>query len=162
MKIYDVRHGPKPARSILPVFLSTPGDLQGLRKASIHVVDSLNDVFGPSLGWYIDLRRWEDKLPQYGRPQDIINPEIDSCELLIAALYKEWGSSTGKYSSGFEEEFERARKRKRETGTPEIRVFLSMYRPRISCARTSSSRECYHFAKCLNSRTSFSFECFAR
>ncbi len=63
---------------------------------------------------------WEDTLPGYGRPQGIIKKDVERCDLFIGLLWSRWGSQTGSYSSGFEEEFELARERRRSAGSPEI------------------------------------------
>ncbi|MHC2994144.1 MAG: hypothetical protein IBV53_01370 [Candidatus Atribacteria bacterium] len=67
---------------------------------------------------------WEDTLPGYSRPQALINRDVDSCDLFLGVLWRRWGQDTGKYSSGFEEEFIRARERCRKTGKPEIWLFF--------------------------------------
>ncbi|MFG6107159.1 DUF4062 domain-containing protein [Leptothoe sp. EHU-05/26/07-4] len=89
-------------RRILTVFLASPGDLSEERKYARKVVDKINRVIASSVGWQIDLKGWEDTLPGTGRPQEIINADVDSCDLFLGMLWERWGSSTGKYSSGFE------------------------------------------------------------
>lgn len=46
--------------------------------------------------------------------------DVDVCDLFIGLIWKRWGQPTGANTSGFEEEFERARKRHAETGSPQI------------------------------------------
>jgi hypothetical protein len=104
----------------LTVFLASPGDLHLERKAAKDAVDSLNGILGRQLNWHVELRGWEDTLPGFGRPQDIINKDVDACDLFVGLLWRRWGSATGEFSSGFEEEFERARKRRAETKSPEM------------------------------------------
>ena len=107
-------------RRVLRVFLASPGDLIEERMAAERVVASLNKTIGRRLQWHIDLHKWEDKTPGMGRPQSIINPDVDQCDLFVGLLWEHWGHATGKYSSGFEEEFERARARHQEMGEPQI------------------------------------------
>lgn len=76
------------------------------------------------MGWHIDLLGWEDTLPGAGRPQALINDDVDNCDLFIGILHMRWGSPSGRFSSGFEEEFERAINRWRESSTPEIWLFF--------------------------------------
>src|SRR6185437_3642492 len=71
-------------------------------------------------GWQIELHRWEDTPPSFGRPQDSINSLVDECDLFIGLLWKWWGLATGDHSSGFEEEVERAKARRKTSGVPEI------------------------------------------
>lgn len=107
-------------RKILTVFLASPGDLADERRVVREVVDKINRIVSQPLGWQIELRGWEDTLPGSGRPQELINKDVDSCDLFLGILWRRWGSSTGKYFSGFEEEFERARERYLGTQLPTI------------------------------------------
>jgi RNA polymerase sigma factor (sigma-70 family) len=67
---------------------------------------------------------WEDQASGSGRPQGLINERLDDADVLIGLMHRKWGTPTGEYSSGFEEEFERARAR-RGTGThPEIKMYF--------------------------------------
>jgi HEAT repeat protein len=111
-------------RNILTVFLASPGDLQEERNIAREVVDRVNRVTGRRVDWHIELLGWEDTLPGHGRPQSLINKDVDSCDLFLGALWRRWGQPTGEYGSGFEEEFTRALKRLRNTGEPEIWLFF--------------------------------------
>jgi hypothetical protein len=102
------------------VFLASPDDVKGERVAAEELIAELNKIIGGRLGWSIWLHKWEDTTPAFGRPQEIINEAVDGCDLFIGLLWKRWGQPSGKYSSGFEEEYERARSRRKETGAPEI------------------------------------------
>jgi hypothetical protein len=68
---------------------------------------------------------WEDTLPGYNRPQELINKDVDACELFIGILWRRWGQESGKFSSGFEEEFVRVKERKIRTDSPELWLFFS-------------------------------------
>lgn len=99
------------SRNVLSVFLASPGNLVTERNASRKVVDRINRILGKEIGLHIELLGWEDTLPGAGRPQSIINQDVEICDLFIGLLWKRWGSSTGKFSSGFEEEFNIAQSR---------------------------------------------------
>lgn len=105
-------------RNVLIAFIASPGDVTPERNKAKEVVEELNHSL-KFINWQIDLLGWEDTLPGASRPQELINKDVDACHLFIGVLWRRWGSSTGKYSSGFEEEFERARKRWQETNSPE-------------------------------------------
>ena len=108
-------------RNVLTVFIASPGDLPEERRVTREVADKVNRIIGSTLCWQIDVLGSEETLPGTGRPQEKINKDVaNTCDLFIGLLWKRWGSSTGKYSSGFEEEFECARKRHTEIGSPEI------------------------------------------
>jgi hypothetical protein len=111
-------------RQIFNIFLASPSDVTEERAALDVIVDGINRRLGPRLGWHIELHKWEDIPPAIGRPQEIINKAVDSCDLFIALLWKRWGEPTGTYSSGFEEEFERAKELNKKHGRPEIWLFF--------------------------------------
>jgi HEAT repeat protein len=115
--------------SVLKVFLASPGDVRPEREAAEDLINQLNKSLGSNLGWLIRLTRWEDTSPGYGRPQEIINTGVDECDLFIGLLWERWGQPTGTYSSGFEEEYERARTRRKETGKPDIWLVFKARNP---------------------------------
>jgi hypothetical protein len=106
-------------RQVLSVFLASPSDVAEERIIAANVVAELNKIFRV-LGWQIDLHKWEDAAPGFGRPQSKINSAVDACQLFVGLLWERWGQPTGEYSSGFEEEYERARKRRKAEDEPEI------------------------------------------
>ena len=112
---------------LIRVFLASPGDLQEERSLANDAVDELNKSIAYYLGFRIELKGWEDTLPGHGRPQEIINQELDRCELFIGIMWKKWGTppdTQGKYTSGFEEEFERSSDRFMKTGLPEVAMYF--------------------------------------
>lgn len=111
-------------RNFLTVFLASPNDLQEERRIVRNSVDRVNKNLSRKVGWYIELLGWEDTLPGGTRPQSLINKDVDSCQLFLGILWRRWGQETGKYSSGFEEEFLRAQERRSKTGSPELWLFF--------------------------------------
>lgn len=109
---------------VLTVFVASPGDVAQEREALAAVASRINRITGRDWGWEIDLRGWEDTLPGYSRPQELINPDIDKCDIFIGVLWKRWGQPTGTHSSGFEEELERASRRRSTGDSPEIMLYL--------------------------------------
>lgn len=112
------------SRQVLNVFIASPSDLIEERRAARAVVDEVNEIFGRGTNWHVELIGWEDTLPGFGRPQSIINQDVDSCDLFVGLLWCRWGSPTGEYESGFEEEFKRAKLRRQGAGLPEIWMFF--------------------------------------
>ena len=79
------------------------------------------------LGYQIELLGWEDTVASFGRPQQLINEEVDRCDLFIGLMWKRWGTPPdrdGNFSSGFHEEFERSIARREDSGSPEIALFF--------------------------------------
>lgn len=113
-------------RRFIKVFLASPGDLSEERKVAKVIVDDFNSQLADALGYQVELVGWEDTLPGVGRPQAIINRDLDGCDLFIGMLWKRWGTPPGTepYTSGFEEEFSRSMARNAKEGRPEINLLL--------------------------------------
>ena len=105
-------------------FIASPSDLRAEREATRDVVEQANLIFREHLDWAIELRGWEDTLPGMGRPQDLINCDVDACDVFLGLLWERWGQPTGTTDSGFAEEFQRARERHRNTQVPSIAMFF--------------------------------------
>ena len=93
-----------------PIFISYPSDLIDEKKMFFEIIELTNNLKAKSKGILLEGMCWEDTLPAMGRPQEKINEDFKKSRLVVMLLWKRWGSSTGKYSSGFEEEFEEAQK----------------------------------------------------
>ena len=114
-------------RKIIRAFLASPGDLQDERKAIRYVVDEFNESWANELGYQVELIGWEETVAGYGRPQHLINQDLDRCDLFLGMIWKRWGTPPdhdGQFTSGFEEEFELSMARCEETGSPEISLFF--------------------------------------
>ena len=114
-------------RKILRVFLASPSDLPEERRAVHSAVTEFNQTLAHTFGYQIELFGWEDTVSRYGRPQQIINHEVDRCDVFLGMLWKRWGTPSdteGTHSSGFEEEFQRSIDRRQCTNSPEISLFF--------------------------------------
>ena len=115
------------SRKLIYVFLASPGDLQDERRAIRDVATEFNTNWADSLGYQVELLGWEETVAGFGRPQDLINRDVDRCDLFIGMIWKRWGTPTtasGSYTSGFEEEFERSIARRKTTGLPEVSLLF--------------------------------------
>ena len=114
-------------RKIIRAFLASPGDLQDERKAIRDVIKEFNETWADELGYQVELIGWEETISGYGRPQHLINQDVDRCDLFLGMMWKRWGTppdEEGIFTSGFHEEFERSIKRRKESGKPEICLFF--------------------------------------
>lgn len=111
-------------KNILKIFLASPDDIKDDRNYVYEASERLNRAMSKSSDWKIEVLSWEDETPACSRPQDVINKQIDQCDLFIGLLWRKWGEDSGKYSSGFEEEFERVKERNIRTGNPEIWLYF--------------------------------------
>ena len=112
------------SRNVLNVFLASPRDLTEERRIARDVVNRLNRILGKEIGLQVELLVWEDTLPGAGRPQEIINRDVEICDLFVGLLWRLWGQPTGKFSSGFEEELTIAEERHLDAEAPEIWLFF--------------------------------------
>ncbi len=111
---------------VLQVFIASPNDLVDERRAIKEVADELNAILVREVGLQIQLLGWEDRLPGFGRAQAQINEDVDKADLFVGFLWRRWGSDSGnaQYTSGFEEEFNRAVERRKQSSVPEISLFF--------------------------------------
>ncbi|HXQ22243.1 MAG TPA: DUF4062 domain-containing protein, partial [Candidatus Acidoferrales bacterium] len=107
-------------RRVVRIFLASPSDVRPEREAARLVINEINRGIARHLGYTLHLYGWEDQSPGSGRPQSLINPRVDECDIFVGVLWKLWGQPSGVYESGFSEEFHHARDRQRETKSPEI------------------------------------------
>ena len=120
----------EPQIRLLKVFIATPRDLEAERRALREVVQQIDAIYSKATEWRIELLGWEDTLPGGGRPQDLINADLDKADLFIGCLWQLWGSSSGNSGkTGFEEEFDRSLERRTRTGSPEMWVFFKAVEP---------------------------------
>jgi hypothetical protein len=105
------------------VFMASPSDLTEEREAVRAVVDETNALLA-NFDIRFRVAGWENTLPDAGRPQGLINPGVERCDIFIGLLKHRWGSPTGLYSSGFEEEYTLAQARHDDGGLPTIHLFF--------------------------------------
>jgi len=114
-------------RKVVRVFIASPGDLGEERRLFREIIDEVNQLKADGMGLLLKPLGWEDIPPGVGRPhpQGLINKYIEDCALMVMLLWKRWGTPTGKYSSGFEEEYEQAKRLREERGDrPEIMLYF--------------------------------------
>jgi Tetratricopeptide repeat. len=102
-------------RKVIRVFIASPSDLNAERKNFNGAIRRVNRIKANAKGIQLEAVGWEDTLPGKGRPQEKINEDVRRSHLVVMLLWKRWGSPTGKYSSGFEEEYEVACEDNKET-----------------------------------------------
>ncbi|MBJ6639108.1 DUF4062 domain-containing protein [Streptomyces sp. DHE7-1] len=106
------------------VFIASPGDVSDEREAVRKAAESLNNLHSSVSTIRIRVTGWEHVQPEHERPQEVINELVDECDIFIGVLHRKWGSPTGQYDSGFEEEYERALERRKATGSPDIAIYF--------------------------------------
>jgi hypothetical protein len=151
-------------RKIVKVFLASPGDLPDERRAANAVVDEFNKLWADALGYHVELVGWEDTVSRYGRPQELINQDLDQCELFIGMMWKKWGTPPGidgGYTSGFEEEFERSIRKRTEEGRPEISLLFKQVDPDLLDDPGGELRKVMTFKEKIIAQKTVLFETFS-
>ncbi|MGH9760822.1 MAG: DUF4062 domain-containing protein, partial [Blastocatellia bacterium] len=111
--------------SVIRVFIASPRDLADERLKFRDVVEEVNRIKAGTIGIQLIPLGWEDVLPGRGRPQALINEDVKSCDLFVLLLWKRWGTPSGGYTSGTEEEFELARKLSdTQSGKPSMMLYF--------------------------------------
>jgi hypothetical protein len=110
--------------AIVKLFLESPGDVISERAVVRARAEHFNKMWSDEYQIYFRVVGWEDLPPVAQRPQSRINTDADDCHLFVGILASRWGSESGSYSSGFEEEFESAKRRFKLNGSPEIALFF--------------------------------------
>jgi tetratricopeptide (TPR) repeat protein len=92
------------------VFVASPGGLESERYAFRESLNESNDTDAVERGALFIPVGWEFTLPGCGRPQALINQDIEKCDYFVLILRDRWGSPTDagdrpKYTSGIEEEY---------------------------------------------------------
>jgi hypothetical protein len=78
------------------VFLACPGDLVSERSRFPKLLETVNSLRAHSLGFHLEPVGWERVIPSFGRPQELINNELRSADLVIVMLWNRIGSPSGK------------------------------------------------------------------
>lgn len=95
----------------LRVFIASPGGLEAERRAFRDVLQRCNEDDAHFRGVTFIPIGWEATLGGVGRPQELINKDLEQCDYFVLVLHERWGSPTGngEFSSGCEEEYDLAR-----------------------------------------------------
>lgn len=112
---------------LIRAFIASPGGLDAERKAAFAAAEEINRTVARQLNGRLELIGWEETISGIGRPQALINADMETCDLFIGAMWASWGSRPsldGPYTSGFEEEFELSRDRFERTRSPEMAMFF--------------------------------------
>lgn len=90
------------------VFIATPGGLDPERRAFVQTLDRYNVAEAMHRQAMFFPVGWEDTLAGVGRPQSLINRDLDKCDYFLLVLWDRWGTPPGgdpQYTSGTEEEY---------------------------------------------------------
>ena len=113
---------------LFKIFLASPGDVIKERNLIEDLVKEVNQITSLCFNVEFVLHRWENAYSNMGRPQQVINDQLDpeNCDLFIGILWSRFGSPTGfneNIESGTEEEFQIAYKHWKLVKSPQIMFY---------------------------------------
>jgi hypothetical protein len=90
------------------------------------MLETVNNLRAHSLGFHLQPVGWERVIPSFGRPQDLINLELHTADLVVVMFWNHIGSPSSKDStkSGTVEEFELASRLYDRSASPTVWVYF--------------------------------------
>ncbi len=98
---------------LFSLFLSAPSDVTEEQLIIAGVIDDWNIQHGRAAGMRVELVHWRTHThpASGGRPQTLINKQaFDKSDIVTGIFWSKFGTPTGKYGSGTEEELRRGMK----------------------------------------------------
>ena len=108
------------------VFVSSPNDAKAERELLDGVVEEINRTIGETNSFVLQLFKWErNVIPQIDQtPQGVIDNQMPDCDVYLGVLRTRFGTPTGNYGSGTEQEFRAALERFNSQGKPWISFYF--------------------------------------
>jgi ubiquinone/menaquinone biosynthesis C-methylase UbiE len=108
------------------VFVSSPSDAKAERDLLDGVVEEINRTIGETGSFVLQLFKWElNVVPQIDQtPQEVIDSQMPDCDVYLGILRTRFGTPTGTYGSGTEQEFRAALDRFNKQGKPWITFYF--------------------------------------
>lgn len=128
---------------IIRVFIASPGDVKPERDIAYSVMDEVNEIFSNLRSTFnatIEAVGWEKLAPIQGIPNKSISKRIpvEECDVVIGIFWKKFGNPPGtlrhdgtEYSSGTEEEIEKAFEMARKNDKAAIMLYRKIDNPEI-------------------------------
>jgi hypothetical protein len=76
----------------LRVFLACPGDLVAERSRFPQILEMVNTLRAHSMGFHLEAVGWERVVPSFGRPQELINRELETADLTVVVFWNKIGA----------------------------------------------------------------------
>ena len=89
-------------------FIASPRGLDEERRCFRRRLERFTAVHAEPVGVIFHPVGWEETVGGVGRPQELINEDLNQCDYAVFVLHDRWGSSPGGgsiYTSGVEEEW---------------------------------------------------------
>lgn len=109
---------------MLKIFGASPEDVSKDREALREIAAELNRGAAKDRGFIIEVVTWNDVPPDMGRAEDVILNWIGQFDIFVGIMGRRFGTDTGKYGAGTEEEFSIAYDRWATTGQKRPRLLF--------------------------------------
>ena len=144
------------------VFIGSPGGLEEERKRFGALLEKYSKLHGEPAGVVFHPVGWEDTLGGVGRPQELINQDLEPCDFAIFVFHDRWGTPTGSgKSSGTEEELEIAERLYAETKLRNIILFFKRVDARQLRDPGEQLKKVLEFKKKIESDKKYLFQQYA-
>lgn len=111
--------------SEIVLFAGSPSDVEREREEGVRtVVEEINSGIARERGLHVRPVTWRDITPDLGRAQAVVLDQIGQFDLFVGIMSKQFGSPTGRYESGTEEEFYNAYNLWKATRRPRVMFYF--------------------------------------
>jgi hypothetical protein len=121
--------------------VATPGDVSKERGILRELIEDFDLMFEGLEAINIRFVGWETVVPSLGRAQELINENLRSADIFVGIMWNRFGSSTGKFDSGTEEEFNVAFDLWKERGVPWVIFYFSDVPSVLNSAEETDQRK---------------------
>ena len=136
----------------IKVLISAPSDQKKQVQKTQQSLDALNKILGPH-GHALRVTHWQTNIStgQGERAQDVINDQINDCDVLVAIFGDRIGTPTGEFVSGTVEEVEQflSRRKDREVRF-DVHVFFNRSKIDPYNVDTDQLRSVQEFRRSMN------------
>jgi len=123
------------------VFVATPGDVSKERGILRELLEDFDLMFDGLETINIRFVGWETAVPSLGRAQELINKKLRHADIFVGIMWNRFGSDTGKFESGTEEEFNVAFDLWKERGVPWVIFYFSEVPSVLNSAEETDQRK---------------------
>jgi len=123
------------------VFVATPGDVSTERGILRELLEDFDLMFDGLETINIRFVGGETIVPSLGRAQESINKNLRRADIFVGIMWNRFGSDTGKFESGTEEEFKVAFDLWKERGVPWVIFYFSDVPSALNSAEETDQRK---------------------
>ncbi len=144
------------------VFIGSPGGLNDEREKFRDSLEKCSAHHGIHKDVQFHPVGWEDTIGGAGRPQGLINEDLEQCDYAVFVLHDRWGSPTGSgHTSGTQEEWELAEKLYKANKIRNIALFFKAVDPGKLADPGDQLKQVLAFKKAIEDEKRYLFKQYA-